>query len=238
MKYGTILFDADGTLYDFDASEKLSLRESLEFAGIPCDRETIAIYHEINDREWKALERGETTRERLKVERFAKLISALEAKNVTVRRSAREIADFYLNALAEKSILFPESEALCRRLYADFELYIVTNGTTSVQKSRFARSPITKYIKKAFISDEMGHDKPAIEYFNIVFDELGITDENKHRVLLVGDSLSSDIKGGINAGLDTCWFNPNEKDSGDVSPLYMIKSLNELYEICYSGEKS
>ncbi len=237
MKYDIILFDADGTLYDFDASEKLSLNETLEFAGIPCDRDTLSLYHEINEREWKALERGETTRDKLKVERFAKLIRALETKKIIVNKSARDMADFYLNALSEKSILFPESEELCRRLYADFELYIVTNGTTSVQKSRFARSPITKYIKKAFISDEMGYDKPAIEYFNIVFDELGITDENKHRVLLVGDSLSSDIKGGANAGLDTCWFNPNGKDSGQMSPLYTIKSLNELYEICYSGEK-
>lgn len=235
MKYGIILFDADGTLYDFDAAEKLSLNETLAFAGIPSDPETVALYHEINDREWKALERRETTREKLKVERFRKLTDALGG--AATESSPQAMADFYLSALSEKSILFPESEELCRRLSEDFDLYIVTNGTTSVQKSRFARSPITKYIKKAFISDEMGVDKPAVEYFNIVFDELGITDENKHRVLLVGDSLSSDIMGGIGAGLDTCWFNPKGKDSGVVSPAYTVKHLNELYEICYSGEK-
>ncbi len=238
MKYDIILLDADGTLYDFDASEELSVKESLEFAGIPCDSDTVALYHEINDREWKALERGETTRDKLKVERFAKLMAALDPDKVKSNKTPKDISDFYLEALSRKSILFSESEKVCRELSKDFDLYIVTNGTTSVQKGRFSRSPITKYIKKAFISDEMGYDKPAIEFFNIVFDELGITDKNKHRVLLVGDSLSSDIKGGINAGLDTCWFNPNGKDGGDVSPLYTIKSLNELYEICYSGEKS
>ncbi len=237
MKYGIILFDADGTLYDFDLSEKISLDETLAFAGVPSDPETLALYHDINAREWEALERGETTRERLKIERFRKLIAALPSEKIKTDKAPEDIADFYLNALSEKCILFPESEELCRRLSEDFDLYIITNGTTSVQKRRFAKSPITKYIKKTFISDEMGYDKPAIEYFNIVFDDLGITDENKHRVLLVGDSLSSDIKGGINAGLDTCWFNPKGKDSGSLSPVYTVKHLDELCEICYSGEK-
>ncbi len=234
MKYNIILFDADGTLYDFDSSEALSLNETLEFAGIPVSSETLLTYHEINKREWEALERGETTREALKVDRFRKLIDALPSVNTD--KTPKEIADHYLEALSEKCILFPESEELCRRLSDDFDLYIITNGTTSVQKRRFSASPITKYIKNTFISDEMGYDKPAIEYFNIVFDSIGINDLNKHRVLLIGDSLSSDIKGGENAGLDTCWYNPTGKSSGEHSPTYTVKSLNELYGICYSGE--
>ncbi len=231
MKYGIILFDADGTLYDFDASEAASLRETLEFAGIPATSETLAVYHGINKREWEALERGETTREALKVDRFSKLINALTG--VQTDKTPREIAEHYLEALSEKCILFPESEQLCRRLSENFDLYIITNGTTSVQKRRFARSPITKYFKNTFISDEMGVDKPAREYFDIVFREAGITEQSKHRVLLVGDSLSSDIRGGIGAGLDTCWFNPKGASSGDLSPTYTVAKLDELYEICY-----
>lgn len=232
-KYDIILFDADGTLYDFDRSEARAVSEVLEICSLPHDDDTVELYHRINDAEWKALERGETTRERLKVERFRKLLTVLAERGVEIGVTAKNMADMYVEHLSQQCILFPESEPVCRTLSEQAKLYIITNGITRVQRGRFAKSPITKYFGDMFISEAMGAVKPELRYFEIVFDALGIThDEAKERVLVVGDSLTSDIKGAIAAGLDSCWLNPHGHDSGDVMPTYTIKSLCELYDIC------
>lgn len=230
-----ILFDADGTLYDFDRSEACAVSEVLEICSLPHDAETVELYHRINDSEWKALERGETTRERLKIARFEKLLEALAERGVSAEVTAREMADMYVVHLSQQCILFPESEPVCRTLSGRAKLYIITNGITRVQSGRFKRSPITKYFGDIFISEAMSAVKPELRYFEIVFESIGITlDEAKERVLVVGDSLTSDIKGAIAAGLDCCWYNPHGRDAGDVMPTYTIKSLYELYDICAS----
>ncbi len=235
MRYDIILLDADGTLYDFDASEENAMAETLRYVGLPDTKEIISTYHEINDREWKALERGETTREKLKIARFEKLFEALAPLGHTPRVSAAEMADYYIHRLAMQCIPLPEAEEVCRTLAEKCSLYVVTNGTGWIQRSRFAPSPLTKYIRETYISEELGHNKPAREFFELVFADLGITpEEAARRAVIVGDSLSSDIRGGINAGIDTCWYNPKGKDPGDVNPTYTIRSLYDLYEICLS----
>ena len=231
-RYDIILFDADGTLYDFVRSEACALSEVLDICGLPKDDETVKLYHEINDAEWKALERGETTRERLKVARFEKLLAALADRGVHTDVTANEMCELYVEHLSQQCILFPESEPVCRALSERAKLYIITNGITHVQSGRFAKSPITKYFGDMFISEAMGAVKPERRYFEIVFRALGITaEEARERVLVVGDSLTSDIKGAVNAGLDSCWYNPQGHDAGDMRPTYTISSLYELYDI-------
>lgn len=235
MNYDIILLDADGTLYDFDASEREALTETLQWAGMPTDAETLELYHEINARQWQALERGETTRERLRTERFEKFLAAMLPMGYSSDKIAVAIADAYIEALSHQCILIPEAVEVCRRLSEKCSLYIVTNGTAWVQKSRFADSPINEFIKKTYISEEVGYTKPAIEFFDRVLDDIGVTKEYAaSRALVVGDSLSSDIMGGINSGIDTCWYNPAGKSSGDVTPTYTVGSLYELYEIICS----
>ena len=230
--YDTILFDADGTLYDFDRSEANALSEVLTMCGIPATQETVGLYHRINDAEWKALERGETTRERLKLARFEKLIAALSERGAAVDHGAQHMCDLYVERLSAQCILLPDAEDVCRTLSKTHALYIITNGITHVQKSRFSRSPITKYIKRMFISEEMGAVKPERRYFELVFDVLGITpDEAAERCLVVGDSLTSDIKGAVNAGLDSCWFNPLGGEAKGITPTYTIRALTELYDL-------
>lgn len=233
MGYDIILFDADGTLYDFDASEAEALTETLIWAGLPTDKEILKLYHEINDREWKALERGETTRERIRTERFEKFMAAIEPNGYKSDKTSVEIADHYIEALSHQCILEPGAVEICRKLSEMCELYIITNGTAWVQKSRFCDSPLNEFIKKTYISEEIGTAKPAPEYFDAVLSDLGLTrEEAKKRALVVGDSLTSDIKGGIGVGLDTCWYAPRGVVSGEITPTYTVKSLSELIEIC------
>lgn len=235
MKYDIILFDADGTLYDFDASEREALTETLVWAGLPTDEGTMMLYHEINARQWQALERGETTRERLRTERFEIFIAEMEKNGYVSDKTAVMMADSYIEKLSHQCILIPEAVEVCRKLSEKCTLYIVTNGTAWVQKSRFASSPLNEYITKTYISEEIGCAKPAREFFDAVLADIGISYEQaQKRAVVIGDSISSDIMGGINSGLDTCWYNPKSKSSGDVNPTYTVTSLYELYPIIFS----
>ncbi len=233
MRYNTIFFDADGTLYDFDVSEAEALSETLINAGIKPTPAIIALYHDINLAQWKALERGETTREKLRVDRFRILLDEMTRRGMPSNADPLTLCEYYVERLSEKCILIPGAEDVCRNLSKYASLYIITNGLTRVQTSRFSRSPISKYFKDAFISESMGATKPERVYFDIALERAGIKSEDeRRRVLVVGDSLTSDIAGGIGAGLDTCWYNPECHESGDVVPTYTIKKLDELYEIC------
>lgn len=233
MRYDTIFFDADGTLYDFDTSEAEALSESLISVGIEPTPAIIALYHDINLAQWKALERGETTREKLRVDRFRILLDEMARQGMPSDADPHELCEYYVERLSEKCILILGAEDVCRNLSKYISLYIITNGLTRVQTGRFSRSPISKYFKDVFISESMGATKPERAYFDMALERAGIkSEEEKHRVLVVGDSLTSDIAGGNGAGLDTCWYNPECHESGDVIPTYTIKKFDELYEIC------
>ncbi len=233
-RYDIILFDADGTLYDFNSSEANAVTEVLAAVGLPTDSGTISLYHDINDAEWHALERGETTRERLKVDRFRKLIAALSDMGVNTESvSAEAMCSLYVERLSQQCILFPDAEPVCRELSERASLYIITNGITRVQRGRFERSPITKYFDDVFISEAMGAVKPERRYFELVFDAIGITEEEaKGRVLVVGDSMTSDIAGAAAVGLDSCYIDRSGKGAGSPAPTYTVGSLYDLYDIC------
>lgn len=215
LKYDILLFDADDTLLDFGKSESEAVRDCLISRGLPSDDGTISIYSEINQRHWKMLERGEITRERLYVERFAAF-----CREMGFDCDAQSFSEDYLKALSTKSYLLDGALDMCAELSKTHKMYVVTNGNAGVQHGRFDPSPIAKYFIRSFISEEMGSTKPAVEFFNRVFAE--IPNFEPSRAIIIGDSLSSDIQGGINAGIDTCWYDPKRKPAPDGMPITHI----------------
>lgn len=221
-KYRFLLLDADETLFDFTRCEREALGDALRAAGIEPNEEMIAKYSEINDGYWKMLERGEIEKSELRVARFASFCS-----HYNFHTDVSRLAIGYTDALSTKGFLIPGALEVCRALAAECELYIVTNGIASVQRGRFEPSPLRQFIKKLFISEEIGAEKPSSLFFDAV--EANIPEFDRQSALVVGDSLSSDIRGGIWAGIDTCWFNPKGKSlPADLSPTYVIHTLEEL----------
>jgi len=224
-KYDIILFDADGTLFDFEKSERVAFMQTCEYFNLPFSGELYSDYHLINDGLWKDMELGLTTKAALLVERWRRFVCkySLDAKPADINK-------FYLKALGGCSFLLEGAEAVCRNLAYKRRLFLVTNGETTVQRSRFGASEIKQYFSGVFVSEEAGAPKPYIEYFNYVFSR--IRDFSREKAIIIGDSLSGDIRGGNNAGLDTCWFNPGGAENTlGVKCDYIIKSLDELYDI-------
>ena len=226
MPYRTVLLDADNTLFDFTRAERATLTECLSVRGLPCDDHVIARYSEINDSYWKRFERGEITRECVKVERFVTLFAELGVDADPV-----SISDDYLPTLATKAYLIDGALDFCRRLRdASCRLYMVTNGTASVQHSRLGVSPITPLFDGIFISEEVGASKPSAAYFDYV--KAHIPDFDPADAIVIGDSLSSDVQGGINAGLATCWYNPTHKSVPEDMPIdYVCDNYEDILNI-------
>lgn len=221
-RYDYVLFDADNTLYDFDRAEREALRKVLARRGYPTGPEVIERYLTINRDLWARFDRGEVRQDWLVVERFAAFTRAMGG--------ADDPAEFnreYLQRLGEGAYLLPGAEALCRRLAGPCTLAIVTNGVALAQRSRFQASPLKAVIPRIFISEEIGAGKPDPAFFRAVFREMGIADPG--RVLMVGDNLLTDIKGGLSAGTDTAWYNPRRLPAAaGITPTYEIASYPEL----------
>ncbi len=224
-KYTTILFDADATLFDFKRSEHDAVKDCLAFARLPTTDDVIEKYSEINDGYWKMLERGEVTKAKLFVARWRDLLDYYGFDF-----DAQKIADIYPLRLSERGYLIDGAEEICRKLYGRFHLYIVTNGFARVQHGRFDKSPLRKYFENMFISEEVGAEKPSLEYFEKVF--ASIPDFDREKTIIIGDSLTSDIRGGIAAGIDTCWYNPKQKASPEnMNITYTVSDLSEIENI-------
>lgn len=226
MKYNIIMLDADETLFDFRRSEKEALEGTLNQYGVEYEEEYhLKVYGEINDVLWKELERGLISQKDLNAERFRRF---LEVLGVKVDEEAFA-ADYLLN-LSRLGFLLEDSEKLVKTLAENYRLAVVTNGFKIVQEGRMENSPIKDYIEALVISEVVGFSKPDPRMFDYALDKLNFNDRTK--VLMVGDSLTSDIKGGINAGIDTCWYNPDKvENKSDIKPVYEINSLMELIEL-------
>ena len=224
MKYKYVLFDADGTLFDFLASEANAIRKTMSEFGIEPTDERVTTYSKINDGLWKKLEKGEIEKSVLLYHRFE-----LFCEYYGFECDAKEMAKTYMYALSENAHLFEGAAALCARLCERFDLYIVTNGVEFIQKSRFAKSGLASFFKGLFISGEIGYEKPSVKYFEQV--ARSIPNFDKSLAVIVGDSLSSDIKGGIAYGIDTCWYNPNKKPQpAGMDITYTAASFDEILD--------
>ena len=237
MSYKLVLIDLDDTLFDYPKTEKTAFRNTFEELGFFVESELSndkkeEIYEKIKDRYkdvnlqlWKDLEKGAVDKDRLKVVRFEKIIEEFDLKY-----DPYEMSELYLKKLGEGIFPFETAEKLCKYLHSKYKVGIVTNGIKEVQHSRIENSTIAKYIDKIIISDEVGVNKPDKRIFEYAMNYLEIMD--KSEVIMIGDSLGADIKGGQNAGIDTCWVNlrNNVNDTGIV-PKYEVRKLEELFEI-------
>lgn len=221
-RYKTILFDADGTLFDFDRAETFAFQSALQENSLPCNEKILTKYKRINDSLWALLEQGKTTQAEIKIKRFELL-----HEKFSFGGNPGDTADSFIKFLSRGVFYLDGAVDILKYLHDKYTLYLVTNGITKVQKSRYALSELHKYFKAMFISEEIGISKPDVEYFNVVFDKISL--ENKEGTLIIGDSLTSDIRGGNNARIDTCWYNPSGKpnDKGVVC-TYEISHLSEL----------
>jgi 2-haloacid dehalogenase len=231
MTYRWILFDADGTLFDYDKAEAKALVKSFDEIGYPFEPRYAAAYRQINGQIWEDFEKGLITQNELRVRRFELLFEA-----TSVEADAAVFSDLYLRFLAQGTDLIEGAEEILQVLNGKVGMVIITNGLKDVQRPRLARSTIGHYFDEVVISEEVGSAKPKSRIFDVAFERMG--NPAKGEVLIVGDSLTSDIAGGINYGIDTCWFNPGglpipqEFEIGQSKRIgFEIGRLSQLLEI-------
>lgn len=218
----TVLFDLDDTILDFHKAERSALSKALQKMGVQPNEEILNRYHVINKMHWEMLERKEITRADVTIKRFEMLYSELGLKI-----SAFDTQKVYEKFLGQGHYFFPDAEELLIQLKNNYDLYLVSNGSTNVQTGRIESAGLKNYFKDIFISEKLGHNKPSKEFFDICFTR--IPDLNKEETIIIGDSLSSDIQGGINAGIHTCWYNPTKgKKNKDVETEYEVSDLKEI----------
>ena len=227
MPYSLLIFDADGTIFDYDAAERSALGQVCSLSGIAFTTELLERYRTINTEVWHAFERGEISLARLRTQRFSDLFSGNdEAGNIDYA----QVSTTYLEALGNAGHLLPGARELLESLSGEYRLALLTNGIREVQRSRLDRAGLSAMFDPIIISDEVGCKKPDPEIFSILLDQAGgIPPEN---CLMIGDNLTSDILGGIRSGSDTCSLDPagQAMDPG-IIPTFRITSLEELFEI-------
>jgi len=226
MRYKTLLFDIDDTLLDFNANENQALARLFASLGIKLTSEGQASYKQFNQSLWKRLELGELSYEDLIANRFISFFK--QYFDLTV---GPELNQRYLGYLAEGHQEVFGAKRLLRDLQlAGHELYVVTNGVKVVQEKRLTDAQLKPFFKGIYISEEVGYQKPNKKFFQNVFADIGDVDLNT--TAIIGDSLSSDIKGGINSGISSIWFNPQKQQLPDkFQPDYQVSSLAEIKKI-------
>jgi 2-haloacid dehalogenase len=226
-KYETIIFDADETLFDFKKSEKEAFKHSMLEFNFPYDEAIhLKTYQAINTKIWKEFEEGLITQEELKIQRFIRLKEELK-----LEFDVNQFAKAYMRHLAQASFLFEESYALVKRLSLRYHLVMITNGLKDVQDLRIKRSTIAHFFQNITVSEEVGVSKPNPKIFEYALNE----PIDRSKILMVGDSLTSDIQGGINYGIDTCWINLLKKENtSSIKPTYEIHQLTDLINILQS----
>ena len=223
--YYAILFDADRTLWDTMTSEAETIRQITAKWGIPYQEEMPSVYSHINETLWQQIETGAVSRSFVQLERWRQFL-----QHFHLDFSPEEWNAEYLHIFSQLSYLCPHALEVCQALVQQGKLlYLVTNGTAKVQKQRLAASPLTPCLNGVFISEEVGIPKPHSGFFHHVFQEMEPCP--KEEILIVGDSLTSDIRGGNLAGIDSCWYNPLKKENpGTAVCQYEIADLRELIE--------
>lgn len=222
MEKPILLFDLDNTILDFDIAESIALKKTLREFGLEPSEEILHRYHLINKKYWEMLEDGLISRAQVLVGRYEELF-----REFGIEQSGDAVAKCYEMHLSEGHHFMPGAEALLDELYGKYDMYIVSNGSAVVQEGRLKSSGIGRYFKDIFISEHIGFDKPSPNFFEACFARIPGFD--RKRAIIIGDSLTSDIRGGINAGIKTCWFNPGGHPAReDIVADYVVYSLDKL----------
>ncbi len=223
--YPWLWFDADGTLFDYNRAEVTAIQNTFRLSGLPFEERYLDVYQKINHGLWQAFERHEITPDVLRVRRFDLLLDELQLSG-----SPGQMDVTYVEQLGLCADLIDGAYEVLQALQGKSRLAIVTNGLQTVQRSRLARSKIRDFIEELIISEEIGAAKPQPAFFEAAFSRLG--HPAKSDVLIIGDSPSSDIRGGVDYGLDTCWYNPTAEPRPDGLPItYEIRHLRELLDV-------
>ena len=223
--YPWLWFDADGTLFDYNLAEVTALKKTFEYLRLHYEVDYLNIYQEINHVLWQALERQEIKPDVLRVRRFELLLSNLELDG-----AAEEMSTTYITQLGLCTDLIDGAYEVLQALHGRCRFAIVTNGLQAVQHSRLSLSRIHGFIDEIIISEEVGAAKPQTAFFEIASERTG--HPAKSDVLIIGDSLTSDIQGGVNYGIDTCWYNPASTARPDGLPItYQIHHLRDLLDL-------
>lgn len=224
MRYDAILFDADGTLLDFQRSEEVALGRVLKQFGLPDTDAVRAYYRSCNAQLWRGFEAGKYPQQHIFDVRFAALLEYCEASG-----DGKAMEAYYREQLNHGAHVIDHALTMCEALAQKLALYIVTNGVTKTQELRLTQSGLKPFFQAIFTSEAIGYRKPQKEFFDAVLPQIPY---EKERLLLVGDSLHSDILGANQAGIDACWFHPADADRDpDIAARYEITSLEELWNI-------
>ncbi|MCI7726223.1 MAG: YjjG family noncanonical pyrimidine nucleotidase [Clostridiales bacterium] len=216
-----LLLDLDDTILDFHKAERIALSKTFRDFGLEPREEVLELYHKINKWHWEQLELGVMTRDQVLVGRFDRLFQELG-----MEVDAAACMKRYEHNLSIGHYFLPGAEEAVKKLHEKYRLFLVSNGTATVQHGRLTSAGLYPYFEQVFISQNIGYNKPDKAYFDRCFERIpGFAPE---KALMVGDSLTSDIKGGINAGLKTVWVNPAHKPCGDIRSDYEIEGLSQL----------
>ena len=222
MGYEILLLDLDDTILDFHKAERIAIAKTIRDFGVEPTEEVLARYHTINKWHWEQLELGKLTRAEVLENRFGVLFSQLG-----VKADQAACAKAYEKNLSIGHYFLPGAEEAVEYLSKHYRLFLVSNGTASVQKGRMTSANLYRFFEKVFVSQEIGHNKPSPAYFDACFSQ--IEGFEKEKAIIVGDSLTSDIKGGIQAGIATCWVNPDHLPGREDIPAdYQIEALRQL----------
>ncbi len=224
----TILFDVDNTLLDYNECALYSMKKSCKKFDVPFSNKLMTEFDDINDLLWHKLELGEISKQQLHQQR-----SELLFERLSICANGRDFDDFYRSQFSDSHFLTNGAMEVLETLHKKYSLYVVSNASFEMQMKRLSNAKILNYFKEIFVSDKVGYAKPDKQFFDVVLNRIGV--ENKNEVLIVGDSLTADISGGIKSGIKTCFFNVNNVEKEKIVDYekidWTISSLFELLNI-------
>lgn len=232
MKYTTLFFDADDTLLDFQTCERQAMEKTLTAYGLKFTPEFLAQYHEINHALWSDFEKGKITKDVILAYRFRKTFEKLKM-DVPLSYEVD-----YQNNVAENGVTLPGAVELVKELSQKYAIYICTNGVADTQARRLAHSGLMPYVKDVFISETLGYNKPHPLYFEKAMEK--VEEKDKSKILMIGDSLSSDIMGANKSGFPSCWYCTDPKRSAleksQAKPDFIVSNYDELRQLLEKNE--
>ena len=226
MKYEILLFDADNTVLDFDKSEEQALGRAFADTELQFNQNVLQVYRKNNIYQWQLFEQGKLSKPQVLINRFVETFKDLGLP----LDSVETVSNLYEEYLKLGFFVIPHAVEVLEQLQKTCKLYIVSNGVAEIQNSRMKGSGLERYFLARFVSEEVGYPKPQMEYFDYCFKHIDGFDKSK--TLIIGDSLTSDIQGGVNACIDTCWFNPwHNVNKSKLQPTYEITDLRQILDI-------